>query len=272
MYICIDVGGTKTLIASFDDNGIIKEQAKISTPHDYPKFLNEVRRVIDSFNDSQFSAGAVSVPAVQIDRERNIARKLPNLGWEDFDIAEGIKSITNCQIFLENDAKLAGLYEASLVKDRFSKVIYFTVSTGIGISVIENLKIYTGAGDSGGAVLPIKHDGKYMPWESFASGRAITKQYDKMAKDIEDEEAWKSISQNLAEGMILYIAIFQPQVIIIGGGVGKYFSKFDGFLRDALNQYQLPLITMPELIGAQKADEAVIYGCYDYTKQRLSNG
>lgn len=42
MYLGIDVGGTKTLVASLDDSGVILAQQKFPTPQDYQEFLAEL--------------------------------------------------------------------------------------------------------------------------------------------------------------------------------------------------------------------------------------
>ncbi|MHB1865146.1 MAG: ROK family protein [Candidatus Saccharimonadales bacterium] len=272
MYICIDVGGTKTLVAAIDDNGNVVEQDKIATPENYQQFLDEVRKIIASLSYQDFVLGAVGIPDVAIDRVNGTASQFGNLPWSNVSIADDIKKITNCPIYIENDAKLAGLSEAVLVGNQFSKIVYITVSTGIGIAAVENLKIDTTAGDAGGCILPVFHDGSYQTWESFAGGKAIVEKYGKMAKDIDDEDTWRSISKNLAEGLINYIAIFQPEAVIIGGSVGRYFDRFSGYLKEYLDNFKLPFIDIPVLLGATRPDEAVIFGCYALVKQKVFNG
>ena len=39
MYLCIDVGGTKVLVASFNDEGEIVKSEKFPTPVMYPDFI-----------------------------------------------------------------------------------------------------------------------------------------------------------------------------------------------------------------------------------------
>jgi predicted NBD/HSP70 family sugar kinase len=67
------------------------------------------------------------------------------------------------------------------------------------------------------------------------------------------------------------VAVLQPEVIVIGGSVGTYFERYGQFLNDALKSYQVPLLSMPPVIGAQRAEEAVVYGCYDLAKQRFGD-
>jgi predicted NBD/HSP70 family sugar kinase len=270
MYMCIDVGGTKTIVACLDDNGVIIESNKFPTPPDYNVFLEEVKKVVASFKNQQFIAGSVGVPAVGIDREAGKAFKFANLQWRNVSVASDLEKIVKCPMFVENDTKLAGLSESMLIRDQFSKVLYMTISTGIGYAVINRLRIDTNAGDGGGRMILVKRDGKLVPWETIASGHAIFEQYGKLAKDIDDPATWQKISKDLAEGLEELIAVFQPEVIVVGGSVGRYFDKYGELLKTEIENYHLPFVDLPEFRGAQRPDDAVIYGCYDYAKQRLA--
>ena len=272
MYICIDVGGTKTLVAHINEDGNILEQVRIATPQDYQEFLKQVEEAVSSFKTQDFTYCAIAIPVTSLNREKGIAKTFANLKWRNVAIADDLGKILNCPILVENDAKLGGLYEAMDVKDQFSNVLYLTIGTGIGISVINNLRIDLSAGDAGGSSILINQDSKLVPWESLASGKAIQHIYGKRAEEIDDDNTWEEISNYLSLGLINLISIFQPEVVIIGGGVGYYCDKFSGFLRNNLANYDLPLITMPEIKKAKKATEAVVYGCYEYIKQHINHG
>jgi glucokinase len=154
-----------------------------------------------------------------------------------------------------------------LLKNEYSKVLYITVSTGIGIGLVVDGEIDTSIGDGGGRAILLEHRGQMTPWEDFASGHAIVERYGKRAVDITDETTWGKISRDLAKGLVELIAIVQPEVIVIGGSVGTYFERYGGLLARELASYSVPLVTMPQLQAAQRPEEAVIYGCYDYAKR-----
>ncbi len=270
MYIGIDVGGTKTIVACLDDNGVILESLKFQTPKDYAEFLAEVRKALDGFNNKQFIAGAAGIPAIRYDRKTGITGAFGNLPWRNVNIAKDLPKIVGCPLYIENDAKLGALSESMLIKDRYSKVLYIAIGTGIGYALVDGLKIDTDAGDGGGRIMLVNRDNKLVPWESIASGHAINERYHKMAKDIDDQETWQAISKDLAEGFEELIAVFQPEVIIVGGSVGKYFNKYGEMLKKELNSYQLSFVTLPDIMGAQRPDDAVVYGCYDYAKQQMA--
>lgn len=273
MYLGIDVGGTKTLIASFSKKGIIKKKIKIPTPKDYLDFLSSIKLCFrDDFNNQDFKYSAIAIPATVFDKQKGVGVSFGNLPWKNVPIHNDIELIVNCPTLVSNDAKLGGLSEALLLyklDNKYSKVLYITVSTGIGYSLIVNGIIDENTGDGGGKTILLEHHGSLVSWESFASGQAIVRRYGKKAMNIHDKHTWQQIAQDLSIGMIELIAIFEPDIIIIGGSVGSYFDRFGDFLKDYVNRFQVPLLPIPIIQGAKRAEEAVIYGCYDLIKQHL---
>ena len=88
-------------------------------------------------------------------------------------VADDLKDTLKCPLYLENDAKLAGLAEAYELRDKYTRVLYVTVSTGIGLGLVVDGKIDYSVHDAGGRGMLMEHDGKLMAWEEFASGKAI---------------------------------------------------------------------------------------------------
>jgi predicted NBD/HSP70 family sugar kinase len=263
MYVGIDIGGTKTLVASLTDDGVIVESAKFPTPKKYEDFLPELAKTVASFTTTDFRAGCVAAPGV-IDRKRGVAKSFGNLAWHEVHLQKDVERITRCPMLVENDANLAGLSEAMLVDE--PKVLYLTVSTGIGSGFIVNKRIEPSLEDSESGQMLLQRGDKLVKWESFASGRALAERYGKQASELEDPAAWSVIAKDLSLGMLDLIAVFQPDVIILGGGVGRYLEKFHHLLVAQLKQYETPLVQIPPIRGAKRPDEAVVYGCYDLAK------
>lgn len=271
MYGAIDTGGTKTLLAIFDDEGNVLEQVKFPTPKEYPVFLGELDRAWHSLaQNNDIQALTIAMPG-RIDREHGLVRAFGNLSWKDIPIVADLEKIVRCPVLLENDANLAGLSEAILLLPEFSKTLYVTISTGIGTGYIEKGVIDPSLADSEGGDLIIEHNGIMQKWESFASGKAIVAKYGKRASDIDDPEIWKKISVDFAAGMIDLIAVIQPEVIVIGGGVGSHFEKYGDFLIAELKKYENPMMPIPPIKQAQRAEEAVIYGCYELAKKNYNH-
>lgn len=218
-----------------------------------------------------FKAAGVGIPGT-LDREHGVGIRFGNLPWEDVRVLADAEKILGCPTVLENDAKLAALSEAMLLKDHYRRVLYITVSTGIGVGFVLDGRIDINLSDAGGANMIMEHKGKMMPWEHFASGKAIVQRYGKRAEEIHDDATWKAIVRDLRPGLLELIAITQPEVVVIGGSVGTYFERYEHFLHTELEPYETPLLPMPVFRKARRPEEAVIFGCYDLAKKTFSKG
>ncbi len=265
MYLGIDVGGTKTLVASLEDNGVIVEKQKFPTSQNYEQFLKDLGNSLASLKDKDFKAVGVGLPGY-IDRDEGNARAFGNLDWETVPVQADIEKIVGSPVAIENDAKLAGLSE-SMLKPEYKRLLYITISTGVGYSLIVNNKIDPNLGDGGGNTIMLEHNGEVMSWESFASGKAIVATFGRMAKDITDEPTLDIIARNISLGLIELVAITEPEIVVIGGSVGQFTDRFVKPLTKYMKTMETPLLPMPKIEPAIRPEDAVIYGCYDYAKQ-----
>ncbi|MCW1908782.1 MAG: ROK family protein [Candidatus Saccharibacteria bacterium] len=270
MYLAVDIGGTKTLLAAFNDEGQQVSHFKFPTPENYDEFLKQLAENLPKLGEHDFRAATVAVPG-KLDRPHGRVIALGNLPWRNEDIDADLERITHCPVEIENDAKLAGLSEALILKGEFKRALYLTFSTGIGIALINDGVIDTNVGDIGGDGMLLEHNGKLMPWEDFAAGKAIVEKYGKRASEIDDPNIWRNIVKDMAVGMIDLIAVLQPEVIIIGGGVGANFIKFGDLLIERLKTYETPMMSIPPIRPAVRAEEAVVYGCFELARAR-NNG
>ncbi len=266
-YLGIDIGGSKTLIATLDQHGVILEKVKFPTPHDYDEFLVQLKETLKTLEHDDFEACGVAVPGL-IDRQHGIGRRFGNLPWKDVPLEHDIRRIVHCPVALEHDPTLAALSEAMLVKD-VRKVLYITVSTGIGAGLIVNRKIDENFASSEAGMMILEHHDRLVPWESFASGSAIVRRYNKMAKDIHDTATWQAIGRDIAKGLIQLIAITEPDLVIVGGSVGRFFDSYAPYLREQLHTFETPTVPIPPIRAAQRPDDAVVYGCYDLAMARF---
>lgn len=264
MYLGIDIGGTKTIVASLDDDGVIQESFRFPTPHKYPAFLEELAKNVDKLTTKDFLAAGAGVP-YKIDRARGIAIAGGRLPWEDIPIQKDLQKITHCPTVIDNDANLAGLSEAMLLKE-FHRVLYVTISTGIGTGYIVDQKIDPSMADSEGGEILLEHAGKLEPWEDFASGKAIVRRFGKRASEITDHNTWRTIAHDISVGLFDLIAVFEPEVIVLGGGVGGHYDKFNTYLDEYLKRYETPMLTIPPIRQAARPELAVVYGSYDLAK------
>lgn len=266
MYLGIDIGGSKILIGLIEDNGVIAHSIKITTPQVYEDAIEAITAEIKKFGKHDFRAAGVGIPATHIDRRHGVGVDFANLPWKNVHIARDIERLAHCPVVIENDAKLASLSEAMLRK-HLAKVLYVTVSTGIGYGLTVNGKIDSNIGDGGGRLILVEHRGKLVPWESFASGRAIVARYGKPARDIKDAATWGKIARDLTPGFLQLIAVTQPDVIVVGGSVGHYFERLHPSLKKELKKHETPLMPIPPMEEATRPEEAVLFGCYDIAEE-----
>ncbi len=271
MYLTIDVGGTKVLVAVFDEAGKIVDSIKFKTPIMYPDFIDELKETIKKIIKTQHpKACAITMPGV-VDRDNGTVLHFGNLPWENVHVAQDLSDTIHCPIILENDAKLASLAEASELSELYSRILYVTVSTGIGFGLVVNGKIDYSVHDAGGKAMMMEHRGKMMAWEDFASGKAIVAQTGKMASEITDNGDWYMVARNIAVGLIELIITLSPDCIVIGGGVGSHLEKFHEKLHEELELYRNKMInTLPQIRQAKHPEEAVVYGGYLLCKQHES--
>jgi predicted NBD/HSP70 family sugar kinase len=264
MYLGIDVGGTKTLVAVLDRNGVIQESAKFPTPTDYAAWRDQLADVVDKLSTKKFIAVGVGVPG-RVDRSRGVGLDMGNLPWHHVPVKRDLEKFLDCPIVVDNDANLAGLSEAMLIK-QYHRILYVTISTGIGTGFIVDQKIEPAFADSEGGKMMLEHGTKIEEWEDFASGRAIFERYGKPARDIHDPAIWKRIANDIAIGLIDLIAVMQPNAIVLGGSIGTYYPRYEQFLKKALERYETPLVPIPPIKQASRPEQAVVYGCYDLAK------
>lgn len=266
MYLCIDFGGTKTLVCTLDEEGKITHEVRFETPADYPDFITRLTQEIQALPE-RYSTGVMSVPGL-IDQMTGTVIALGNRPWTNFTLKQDVLDRTGVVLTLMNDARLAGLAEAIMVRDQFSRVLYLTVSTGIGMALTIDGKLVRKLDTVEAGKMPLTFDGKLQAWEEFASGRAIYAAYGQRASDITDDNIWREVAQKLYLGVAPLCAVFQPEAIVFGGGAGMHGDRFIPHLEAAMERDTLHrIVQRPKAYLVTKLkDEAVIYGCYHFAK------
>ncbi|HJQ08607.1 MAG TPA: ROK family protein [Candidatus Saccharimonadales bacterium] len=266
MYVAIDIGGTKTYAASLNNEGVIHEKIRFATPTNYTDFKKELAINVANLSTNDFVACGVGVPGL-LDRMQGIGLAMGNLPWKNIPVKTDVMQLVHCPVVIENDANLAGLSEAMLLKHRYQRVLYITISTGIGTGFIVNQHIDPGLADSEGGQVRIEYQGRLTPWEEVASGEAIARRYGKQARNITDATTWRHIAHDIAIGLIDLITVAQPEVIVLGGSIGLHYERYKTPLLEILQTYELPITPIPPIICAARPDDAVLYGCYDLAKE-----
>jgi predicted NBD/HSP70 family sugar kinase len=269
MIVAVDTGGTKTLITLFSRDGVAGKMIKFPTPQDEKEYAKHLKEVLKSnYGGQRVEAVVFGLPGIIKD---NVAIWCNNLGWRNFDITESIQGVLgSAPIFVENDANLAGLAETRSRDPMPTSVLYVTVSTGIGTSIITDGAVNPALSLSEGGRMIIEYKGAMREWETFASGKAVYEEYKTYARDIHDKKIWNEVADRISRGLLIAIPLLQPEVIIIGGSIGTYFDKYKARLKTILDSNLPHDIPSPKVEGADHPEEAVIYGCYYHALDKLS--
>lgn len=266
MLVTVDTGGTKTLVASFDNNGVMGETVKFPTPRNQEEYLRLLRKTLrERYLGEDVDAVVVALPGrISNDQVLVLAR---NLDWRDFDVPKVLEQDFSCPILIENDANLAGLAAARQLPEPVHTCLYITVSTGIGTGLIVNSSIDTDYKQSEGGRMVLEYGETMMHWEDFASGRAIRNEYGMYASEIDNPAIWDDIADKLSRGLFALTPLLRPDVIVIGGSIGTYFDLYKDELLKILHRH---LHYVPTITAALHPEQAVLYGCYYYALDQLS--
>lgn len=260
MIIAVDTGGTKTLIGRFDD-GKLTNTVRFPTPKDVTEYIQRISSQIQILADgSEVTLLSIALPGVVRD---GVAVWCINLDWYDVPIRDMLKQVfPNAKIIIDNDANLAGLASMRRLSTIPKSGLYITLGTGIGTALIVNGKLLDGLKDCEGGHMMLSYEGKQITWEQIASGRAFNKLFGELSEET-PPEAWPEIAKRISVGLAPLVAFIQPEVVVIGGGVGDFVSKFEAILNGELAEKLPASIAPPKIIAAPHPGETVLYGCYD---------
>ncbi len=214
----IDIGGSgiKGAPVDLEVGEYMESRFRIPTPSPgRPEQIVEViRRIVDHFQwEGKIGAGFPGVV------RRNVAETAANIhaDWIGKNVAELIRDATGCSAVVLNDADAAGLAEMRFGSGRQYEdgmAIFLTIGTGIGSAFFLN-----------GSLWPNTELGHLQIRGKDAEHRAG----DAVRKD--KDLSWKKWGKRLREVLQIYDFLFNPDVIILGGGVSKKFKKYKKYLK-----------------------------------------
>lgn len=221
---------------------------------------------------SDLSAIGVGVPGPVI-TEAGIVIAPPIMpGWDHFPIRETLEKKWNCPITLNNDAELGALGEWAYGAGRGEKnIAYIKIGSGVGAGLVLNQQIYGGttgaAGEIGHLTIdesgPLCNCGNHGCLEAFAGGHAIAQQGQLLAKsgkrtllsntptekitalkvseaarhgDLHAQEILRRAGTSIGIAIAGLINLFNPSVVIIGGGVAQIGDTLTNPIRQAVRE------------------------------------
>lgn len=264
----VDIGGTKIATALINEDGDMLHASEVkSDPSDKEKMFDRVVESINNVltisntNQNEILGMGVGVPG-KVDREKGIAVYQNNLPWQGFPVIKRLNdyfSIPN--MVVDNDVYMAAFAEWKLSDSaRSDTFVYFTISTGISCSIIQDGSFLRGAGFAGEiGLLPVINPfatGGIKELEKSASGPAIqqlaAKRFevnDMTAANFFQEyqegnplakTAMKDIVRSLAHGVHAVISLLDPHQIVFGGGVINNNPYLLELVRHELDTHLIP--------------------------------
>ena len=195
-----------------------------------------------------------------LDRAAGLVITTPNLGWHDFPLRDRVAAAVRLPATLDNDANCATLGEWWLGAAKGGRnVVGLTIGTGIGGGLILDGKLYHGSSDAAGEIGHTSIDstgrrckcGNYGCLEAYASGPAIAERArEKLAggepslmatmaggdaarltaQDVYEaskagdevaREVVRETARLIGTGVANLINIFNPDVVVLAGGVAQ---------------------------------------------------
>jgi glucokinase len=270
-YIAVDVGGTQIRVAVFPQEGIEPlTQKRILTQDKNENPENRLIELIAELWPAQEKVLGIGVAAPgPLNPKAGVIIKAPNIpSWTNLQLTDLIQKRFSVPVALGNDANLAALGEWKFGAGRgHDNLIYLTISTGIGGGVICDGHLLLGqygfAAELGHVAImpdgPICSCGRPGHLEALASGTGIANYVAEQlakgtpsslsnkvlptAKDISlaaqkgDPLAIAALERAgsfLGMALANYLHIFNPSIIILGGGVTQSGDLLFKPLRAAL--------------------------------------
>lgn len=274
--IGVDVGGTSTKGALVDSAGATLARVERPTDiHAGTKgVITTVEDLLHRAVDLEASVQAIGVGAAGFVHAGDGAITFsPNLTFDDPQLGDALRLRFNLPVAVDNDANAAAWGERTFGSARgLSHVALITIGTGIGSGIIVDGRLIRGATGAGGEFghTVLDPDGPACPCglrgclEQFSSGTAIertataavgedpsstilafagdeaikaehvvkaAREYDETAREI-----LRRAGTMLGIGLSNLVNVFDPEVIVLGGGVIAAGEPFLGPARDELSR------------------------------------
>jgi glucokinase len=264
--IGVDVGGTKVSVA-------VLEGATLHEPVVAPTNVADTEGLLDQIAGAVRDAGeaaavGVAVPSV-VDFATGRVRSSVNIPLRDVALREVLRERLGVPVFVDNDATCAALAEAydesgGLVAEH---LVMFTVGTGVGGGIVLGGRVFRGAtgaaAELGHTIVaadlrtePFAHEDRFPQpgsLERCAAGRALDALGAErglgdgpavvaaaQAGDGDAIAAVRLLGHRLGVGVANAINTFDPELVVIGGGVSSAGTLLLDAVRESAARFTLP--------------------------------
>ena len=266
MYsIGVDIGGMSIKIGIVNELGEILYKTSFKTNRNHKKAIKDIVDNINlllckhKINIQDIKGIGIGCPGA-VNGKDGIIDFLPNLDWENIEIAKMLNKHFDLPVKISNDANVATLAEAyyGSAKD-YNSAIMFTLGTGVGGGIVIDKKLFEGefsrGAELGHTTLVLGGEectcGRKGCIECYASATALIKQTKLAMEQDKDSKMWEYVGGDinnvngktsfecakqgdktaemvvdkyiyyLGESILNMLNIFRPNAFIIGGGIGN---------------------------------------------------
>ena len=286
--LTIDIGGTSIKYARFAD-GKLGEVGAFGTPDNLDQFYQSLTAVVEQFKENSDVCGvAISSPGA-VNKATGViegASALPYI--HDFDIHAELEKRFGLPVSIENDANCAALAEVKFGAAKgLSDVLLLVFGTGVGGSVVMNGKVHHGKHLFGGEFGFMLMDDEHS-FSTLGTTIRMAERYNKRTGETLDaieifEKAFNGdeianeekeiFLYNVAKGIFNLTYSFDPELVIIGGGV----SQAEWLIPELQKQLQkimeiIEVATfMPEIVTCEFRNSANLIGAAVDFSQTYAN-
>jgi len=249
--LAVDLGGTKIAAGVVDSKGVLR--SRVEEPVDKSDPIAQIIRIAEA---KEVDAIGVAVPGL-VRRDGTVwAPNLPD--WESIPLAKMLKKKLSVPVFVESDRNAAVLGEAWRGAARGKKdVVALIVGTGIGAGILSGGNLVRGAhelsGCAGWMVVTDETNEQTTrcgSLEALAAGPALGRHKD-----------FGHAGQLLGLAVANLISLFDPQVIVLTGGVTNSADKFlDILVQNARRRAQPISAPRVEIVVSKLQSDANLLG------------
>ena len=309
MYIGFDIGGTNIKYGILNDLGDIIHKGIVPTNHDRETLLNELTMITNNYaQDYEIIGIGISVPGI-IQKDGFMLTGGAIQSLYGVNLKKEMELRTGFPTAIENDANAAAIAEKWLGNAvGIENYLCVVLGTGIGGGIIINNQIYRGAHGMAGEFgymmiheldLSENIEESSLNWNSAVVG-GLYRQYNRaklagnpqfkpikdaseiMARaNTKEPEAMKVMAnyyQDVAVGLINLIGAFDPEIILVGGGISankEFMDKLTFTIENLENKHDsisyLKGKTIAPVKPAKLKNDAGLIGAVYQIKQTLSS-
>ncbi len=246
--IAIDLGGTFLRTALVKGNKILKYEKK-KTPKQKDKLIIALFDSISKLMSKDIKAIGIASPGPL---ENGIIKNPPNIPLKNFDLKGRVKKVFNKRVEVANDAGCVALAESKLGCKKKNFVV-LTLGTGVGGGIVIDGEIFVGESYGGELGYMILDNGRILEdlWKDHRKlsrkhfGRTLLIKDLLKKKDRRARKIVEKVAMYLGQGITNLIHIFDPEVVILNGGIKETGNKFLDMIKKEVKKYNLLPKTTP---------------------------